>query len=181
MSQRCDALSDRPEPIKPQGINRQTPQSGQDLNAVELPVAVSVFSQRHVSHPVPAVLDRPALTDGSEQGLGSRPQTRDLVAGLVLWIVLTDAMAAHGDDRRAARPLLHHPLRRRHRPEALGDVSAPFHLLVTGLPGCTTTAGEPITDQLKPFAAPVFDGDQEVGVAPGEVEKKGRFACNASA
>jgi hypothetical protein len=90
-------------------------------------------------------------------------------------------MAAHGDDRRAARPLLHHPLRRRHRPEAPGDVSAPFHLPVTGLPGCTTTVGEPITDQLKPFAAPVFDGDQEVGVALGEVEEKGRFACNASA
>ena len=76
MSQRCDALSDRPEPIEPQGIYRQTPQRGQDLKAVEVPVAVSVFSKRHVSHPVPAVLDRPALTDGSEQGLGSRPQIR---------------------------------------------------------------------------------------------------------
>jgi hypothetical protein len=52
---------------------------------------------------------------------------------------------------------------------------------VTGLPGCTTTVGEPITDQLKPFAATVFDGDQEVGVALGEVDEKGRFACSASA
>jgi hypothetical protein len=43
---------------------------------------------------------------------------------------------------------------------------------VTGLPGCTTTVGEPITYQLTRFAAPVFDGDQEVGVALGEVEGK---------
>jgi len=27
----------------------------------------------------------------------------------------------------------------------------------------------------------MFDGDQEVGVALGEVDEKGRFACSASA
>jgi len=97
------------------------------------------------------------------------------------WLPFADAMAAHSDDRRAARPFLHHPLRRRHRPEAPGDVAPPFHLTVTGLPGWTTTVGEPITDQLKPFAAAMFDGDQEVGVALGEVDEKGRFACSASA
>jgi hypothetical protein len=52
---------------------------------------------------------------------------------------------------------------------------------VTGLPGWTTTVVEPITDQLKPFAAAMFDGNQEVGVALGKVDEKGRFACGASA
>jgi len=33
-------------------------------------LAVGVFPQRHIMHPGPAVLDRPALADSSEQGLG---------------------------------------------------------------------------------------------------------------
>jgi len=167
----CDALGDRPDPLKPQGIDHQTPQRGQDLNAVDIPVAVGVLSQRHIPDPVPAVLDRPTPPDGSEQSLWTNPQTRDVVAGLVLWLAISDPMAAHRDDRRAARPLLLHPLWRRHRPEAPGDVAAPFHLTVTGLSGCTAAVREPITDQLKPFAAAVFDGNQEVGVALGEVEE----------
>ena len=40
---------------------------------------------------------------------------------------------------------------------------------------------QPITDHLKPFAATVFNRDQEVGATLLEVEEKGRFACSASA
>ena len=75
MSQGGDSLGDRPDPIETQGIDRQAPERGQDLDAVVLPVAVRVFSQRHVTHLVPAVLDRPAVSDVPQQGLGSSPQT----------------------------------------------------------------------------------------------------------
>ena len=90
-------------------------------------------------------------------------------------------MATHGDDRRTARPLLHHPVRRRHRPQLPSDVTTSLDFPVAGAPGDPAAVGEPIADQLEPFAAPVFDGDQEVGAALGEVEEKGRFACSASA
>jgi hypothetical protein len=116
VSKSSDALCDRPDPIKPQGIDRQAAQRGQDLNAVLLPIPAGVFPQRHIPHPVPAVLDRPALPNGSEQGLCSSAQTRDVVTSLVLRLALAGVMAAHSDDRRAARPLLYHPLRCRHRP-----------------------------------------------------------------
>ena len=139
MSQGGDALCDRQDPIEPQGIDRQAAEGGQDLFAVVLPVAVAVFRQRHVAHPVPAVLNRPTVSDVPQQGLGSGPQTRDVITGLIRRLALADAVAAHGDDRGAARPLLHHPLRCRHRPQGPGDVTAPFHFpsagAVTGLAG----------------------------------------------
>lgn len=69
MRQGGDALGDRPDSFQPQGIDRQAAQRRQGLNPVVLPVAVGVFSQRHIPHPVPAVLDRPALPDGFEHGL----------------------------------------------------------------------------------------------------------------
>jgi hypothetical protein len=50
-----------------------------------------------------------------------------------------------------------------------------------GLEGHPAAVGEPITDQLKTFAATVFYHNQEVGVALGEVGEKGRLAGSASA
>ena len=94
---------------------------------------------------------------------------------------LADAKAAHSDDRRAARPLLHHSRWWRHRPEAPGDVAATFNFLLAGEPVDSPAAVEPIADQTKPLLAAVFDRDQELGAALSEVEGKGRFACNASA
>jgi hypothetical protein len=58
-----NGLSHRPDPIQPQGIDRHAPQSRQDLDAVVFPIAVGVFTQRHATHPVPAVFDRPAVSD----------------------------------------------------------------------------------------------------------------------
>ena len=181
MSQDSDALGDRPNPIEPQGIDGQAAQGGQDLNAVVFPVAMGVFLQRHISYPVPTVLDRPALPDGPEQGLGASAQTRDVVTSFVLWLALADAITAHGDDRCAARPLLHHPLRCRHRPQLPGNVTASLDFPLAGAPGDPAAVGEPIANQAKPFAASMFDGDQEVGAALGEVNEKERFACRASA
>ena len=111
VSQGCDALSDRPDPIQPQGIERHAAQRGQHLTAVVLPVAVGVLPQRHIPHPVLAVLDRPALPDRFELGLCASAQTRDVVTGLVLRLALARPVAAHRIDRGAARPLLHHPVR----------------------------------------------------------------------
>lgn len=71
-------------------------------------------------------------------------------------------MAGHSDDRRAARPLLHHPLRRQHGPQVAGDVAAPFDLPRAGAPGDTAAVGEAVSDQAKSPAAAVFDGYQEV-------------------
>ena len=45
MSEGGDAFGDRPDPIEPQGIDRHAAQRGQDLSAVELPVALGVFPQ----------------------------------------------------------------------------------------------------------------------------------------
>ena len=158
MSQGGDALGDRQDPIQPQGIDGQAAQRGQDLRAVVLSVAVGVFPQRHISYPVPSVLDRPALPYGPEQGLGASAQTRDVVTGFVLWLALADAMSAHGDDRCAARPLLHHPLRYRHRPQVPGDVTASLDFPLAGAPGDPAAVGEPIANQPKSFAAPMPDG-----------------------
>ncbi len=159
----------------------QAAQRGQDLNAVVLPVALGVFPQRHIPHPGPAVFNRPGLSDRFEQSLGAGTQTRDALTGLVLRLALSDPMATHGDDRGAAGPLLHHLVRRRHRPQLPGNVSAPFDFPLAGAPGDSTAVGEPVSDQAKSLAAAMFDGDQEVGVALGEIDEKGRFACSASA
>ena len=61
----------------------------------------------------------------------------------------------------------------------VGDATAPLDFPLAGAPGESPAVGEPIADQPKPFAGLLFDGDQEVGVAMGEVEEKGRFAYSA--
>jgi hypothetical protein len=48
-------------------------------------------------------------------------------------------------------------------------------LMVAGLPGQLAAIGQSAADQPKPFAATMFDGDQEIGIALGEEEEKGRF------
>ena len=181
MSQSGDAFGDGSDPFQPRGIDRQASQCRQNLDAVGVPVAVGVFPQRHVADPVPAVLDRPAVSHVLRQRPGAGPQTRDVVAGLIGWLPFSDAMAAHGDDRGAARPVLHHPLRRRHRAQRPGDVTASAHLPSTGAPQDPAAVGEPVSDELKTHTATVFDGNQEVGASLGEEEEKGRFACRASA
>ena len=81
-----------------------------------------------------------------QQGLGSGPQTRDAVTGFIGRLAIADAVAAHGDDRGTARPLLHHPLRRRHGPQGPGDVTAAFHLPFAGAPGDPPAVGEPVSE-----------------------------------
>ena len=88
-------------------------------------------------------------------------------------------MNAHDDDPRQAP--FHHPVRCRHRPQLPGDVATSLDFILSGVPGDPAAVGEPIADQLKTYSAPVFDGDQEIRAALGEVEEKGRFACSASA
>jgi hypothetical protein len=48
------------------------------------------------------------MSNSTQQGLGAGAQTRDTVTDLVMRVAIANAMAAHGDDRGAARPLLHH-------------------------------------------------------------------------
>ena len=40
----CEAFADRPDPIEPEGIDRQAAQRHQDLNDVLLPIAVGAFA-----------------------------------------------------------------------------------------------------------------------------------------
>jgi hypothetical protein len=63
-SQGGDAFGDRPDLIEPEGIDGQAAEGGQDLDNVVLAVAVSVYPQRHIPHPMPPVLDWPALLCG---------------------------------------------------------------------------------------------------------------------
>jgi len=132
-------------------------------------------------------------TNGHARGAAAHPtraQTRvaprgalskDLVTSLINGLALARAPAPYRDHRGAARPVLHDPLRRVHAPECPGDVSAvPAFALACvqwRLPGVE----EARLDRLKTPAAAVFYRDQEVGATLFEVEKKGRFACNASA
>jgi len=181
VSQGCDALGNRPDSIQPQGIDGHAPEGGQDLVAVDFLVAVGVFPELGVTDPVPAVLNRPAMANMAQQGLGSSPQTYDVVTGLFGWLPLASALAAHGKERGAARPLLHHPLRCWHRQQRPGDVTAVDELMPAGPPRHAAAVDEPDPDELKPRAATEYDSDQEVGAALGEVEEKGRLACSASA
>lgn len=128
-----------------------------------------------------AVLNRPALPYHFDQSLGAGAQTREVVTGLVLRLALADPKAMLANNSLAARPLLHHPLWCRHRPQVPGDVAASFDLPLAGVPGNPAAVGESIANQPKPLAAVVLDGNQEVGAALGEVEEKRRFACSASA
>ena len=89
-----DSLGNRPNPFEEQGIDDQAAEGGQDLDAVVFRVAVGVFPQRHVPHPVPAFRDGPALPDGHKQGVGSSAQTRHVVTGFILLLACADAMAA---------------------------------------------------------------------------------------
>ena len=170
MSQGGDPLGDRPDAIEPQGIDRQAPERGQDLDVVVLSVAVVVFPQWHVPHPLPAVLDRPPVSDLTQQSLGTGAQTRDGVTGLIGRLAIAHAMAAHGDDRGATWPLLHHPLWSRHRSQGPGDVTTPFHLSSAGAPGGSPAVGQSVSDQPKPPAATMFDG----------VPLRGRLASTGS-
>lgn len=104
-----------------------------------------------------------------------------VVPRLVDGPVITNALAAHGNDCGPAGPLLDHPVWCWHGPQRPDDVAAMANFMVAGFPGHMTAVGQTITDQPKPFAASVLDGDQEVGTALGEEEEKGRLACNASA
>ncbi len=101
--------------------------------------------------------------------------------GLIDRLAVSDAIAAHRQDRGAARPVLSDPLRCRHAPQGPAQVTAPPALAMAPLEQCLCAIGEPITDDPKAFSAAVFDRDQEVSTTLLEVEKKGRFACSASA
>lgn len=81
----------------------------------------------------------------------------------MLRLALADAIAAHGDDRCAAWPLLHIPVRCRYGPQAPGDVTLPFDLSLAVAPVDTPAVAELIANQPKPSAAAVFDGDQKGG------------------
>ena len=107
--------------------------------------------------------------------------SKDVVPSLVSWLASAAAFATHGDHRGAARPVLHHPLRSRHRPQGLGDVPAVYALALAGQQRRLPAVGQASLDQLKTFVAAVFHRDQEVGATLLEVEEKGRLACNASA
>jgi len=167
MGQCGQAFGDRPEPIEPQRVHGQAPEPGHDLDAVDLAVAVDVFPQLGVARPVPGVLNAPAVTHVLQQSIGAGAQTRvapigalskDVVTGLVGWLAIVDALAAHGDHRGAARPVLHHPLRSRHRPQRPGDVLPVFALALAGLQRCLSAVGQAILDHLKALVAAVFDG-----------------------
>ena len=130
---------------------------------------------------MPGVLNGPAIANVPEHGLGAGSQTRDVETGFIHRLAATDAGGAHRDDRGAAWPGVHHPLRSRHGPQAPGGVAAMANLAGHGLEGHPAAVGAAITDQLKTFSATVFHRNQEVGVALGEVGEKGRLACSASA
>ena len=130
---------------------------------------------------MPGIFDRPPVANVLQQGLGCSPETRDVVTALIDRRAVSDALAAHRQDRGAARPVLSDPLRCRHAAQGPAQVTAAFAFAMAALEQCLCAIGEPIADYAKPFAATVFDRDQEVGATLLEVDEKGRFVCRASA
>jgi hypothetical protein len=178
-----DALGDRPDPIQPQGIDRQAPKHVEDLDAVDLPVrwASSLNGTSRTQCQLFTIEQRCRMALSRALALVRKLETsqRVLSCGLpsrVPWLRTAMIVALPGH-----RSLLHDPLQCRHDPERPGDVTAPFDFPLAGAPGEPPAVGEPISDQAKPVAATVFDGDQEVRAALGEVKEKGLFACSAPA
>ena len=79
--------------------------------------------------------------------------------GLIDRLAVTSAFAAHRQDRGAAGPVLRYPLRCRHPPQGPGEVTATLALAVAALEQRLAAVGQPITDNLKPLATTVFDGN----------------------
>ena len=101
-----------------------------------------------------ALADRPAVSDVLQQGLGTGAQTHDIEAGLIGRPAIAAALAAHGDDRGAAWPRLHAPLRRWHGLQGPGEVSAPIQLPFAGAPGDSPAVGQLVWDQPKTLVPP---------------------------
>jgi hypothetical protein len=181
MGQGGQALGDRPAVTEAQGIHRQAAQRGQDPHSIGLAVAMRVFPELGVAGPVPGILDGPPVAYVLQQSLRRGSETRDVVMGFIDGLALADALAAHGQDRGAARPVLRHPLWCRHAAQGPSEITAALAFSFAGPKRRLTAVGQPITDHLKPLAAAVFDRDQEVGSTLLEVPKKSRFACSASA
>ena len=130
---------------------------------------------------MPRVLDAPAITHVLHQSFGSSTQTRDVLTHLIERLALSDPLAAQRQYRGAARPVLHHPRRGGHPPQRPGVGATAFAFTLVGLPRRVAAIGQPVLDHLRSFAATLLYSDQEVGATLLEVEKKGRFACSASA
>ena len=94
-------------------LHRQAAERGQDPHAIGLPIAMRIFLELGVAGPVPGVFDRSAVANVLQQSLRRGPETRDVVTGLIDGLALADALAAHRQDRGAARPGLSDPLQRR--------------------------------------------------------------------
>ena len=181
MGQGGQALGDRPEPIETQSIHGEAPERGHDLNAVDFAVAVRVLPELRVAGPVPGVLNAPAISHMPQQSVGASTQTRDVETDFVDALPASPALAAHRDDHGAAGPVLFNPCWGVHGKECPSNVSAMSAFTLACLVGDRRAVGQVLPDHLKPLVATVLDGNQEVGSALLEVEKKGRFACNASA
>ena len=163
-------------------LHGQAAECGQDLNAVDLAVAVGVFLELGVAGPVPGILDGPPIPHVLQECFRCGPETRDVVTGLIDRLAIAPAFAAHRQDCGAAGPVLHRPpLWGGHAAQRPGEVVATLALAVAALEQRLAAVGQPITDDTKASAAAVFDGNQEVGATLLEVEENGRLACSASA
>jgi hypothetical protein len=189
VGQGIDPIGDGPETTETQGVQplrgrqglRQAPKSRHHLQAVALAVAVCILVERCVARPMPGVLNAPAITHMPQQSVGTSTQTLDLETGFVDAFAASFALAAHRDDHGAAKPVLFNPCWGAHGKECSSNVSDMPAFTLACLVGDRRAVGQVLPDHLKPLVATVLDGNQQVGSALLEVEKKGRFACNASA
>ena len=143
MGQGSQALGDRSEAIRRQGIHRQAEECGHDLHGVDLTVAVGVLHKLVVSRPVPGIFGAPAAPHLEYQGLGGGVQTRDLVTELVNGLAIACALAAQPQNPGAARPVLHHPMISL-ASQRLGEVAATIVFTVAGL-------APPVSGKLSPL------------------------------
>jgi len=112
-----EPVSDGVEPVEAQQVERHGAEPCQHLHSEAYPVAVRVFTQLGVAHPLPGVLVRPPVSHVLEQGICGAAQTRDLVAALLDRPSFTLADGLQRNDKGAAWPDLLDPLRCLHRPE----------------------------------------------------------------
>ena len=162
MGQGSQALGDRSEAIRRQGIHRQAEGCGHDLHGVDLTVAVGVLHKLVVSRPVPGIFGAPAAPHLEYHGLGGGVQTRDLVTELVNGLAIACALAAHRQNPGAARPVLHHPLSSSLASQRLGEVAATIVFTVAGLARHRAVTGQSSLDHLRSPTTTVFHSDPEI-------------------
>jgi len=175
------AISDRAIPVGPQQVQGQGAQQCQHLNTVAFGVVVGVLTEAYVPHPVPFVLDRPALPHQAQQGLGTGPQGRQKMVDMPEGLAVPNAGGHQLDDPAGPAPALRDGLTGIAGPQMPPHLAAVACLESALLDWEVALIPELIADLTEQLALVAFDAQEQVGpLLGGELKNEGEV-CSASA